>query len=269
MGVHGRARACTWNQPDAGVFLNVFTGENWLNLFILWRSHFFLLVTASEYCAYFACQLHVKRFECFEECHAVSSDSSGLKVSQGKAWMSTLPLPWQAKTPTNRRFWMRSRFPGPGPKFFNKKPKQLMKEPCYNLQLFELWSLFLRFLLDFYLLIRPVDPSIQFLQGCTEAMRRWAAHWLGILPWPIGRLVQFFRSEIYLKYEEVYLLSLFESIWCFSLWSSCCRFVASTPTAEVLFRCERSGHFQVGSQKRFLNWTRKFHQAETIYSTHL
>lgn len=107
---------------------------------------------------------------------------------------------------------MRSRFPGPGPKFFNKKPKQLMKEPCYNLQLFELWSLFLRFLLDFYLLIRPVDPSIQFLQGCTEAMRRWAAHWLGILPWPIGRLVQFFRSEIYLKYEEVYLLSLFESI---------------------------------------------------------
>ena len=62
----------------------------------------------------------------------------------------------------------------------------------------ELRSLFL----DFYL-FESVDPSTHrpsrlCLQGShTEAMRRWAVHWLGTLLWPIGPSAFFF--EVYLK----------------------------------------------------------------------
>ena len=50
-------------------------------------------------------------------------------------------------------------FPRAGTKILQQEAQATHER---TLLLFELWSLFL---FDFYLLIRPVDPSTQFLQG--------------------------------------------------------------------------------------------------------
>jgi len=134
-----------------------------------------------------------------------------------------------------------------------------MKEPCYNCLNCGVFFFFF-FLISFYLLIqctsRPVDPvSPRVVHWGYEAVGRALAGHFALANWPLGAVL-LVKSTWSMKKSTCCLC------WCFILWSSCCRFVASTSdtTAEVLFRCERSGHFQVGSQKRFLNWTRKFHR---------
>lgn len=188
--------ACTWNQLDAGVFFkNVLTGENWLNLFIMWRSHFCLLVST----------VHISHVSCMSRDLNVLNNAMLYPVAW--KWAKERPECQHCRCHGKQRLRQTGNFecasvsPGRDQNSSTRSPSNSWKNLVTIVWTVEFFSSFSSWFLSTFWFSAPVDPSTQFLQG-GGPRTGWALCLGQLAPWCS------FVSEIYLKYEEVYLLSL-------------------------------------------------------------